>query len=269
MLLGGKMEFDADDIHEAVRNNSVEEVRTILNAAPELVDAQMCSLTPLHLAAVDNNNKAVAELLLAYGADVNARGNSGATPLDQALAWDQDDVAELLRQHGGKGVQDSLLRLGELFQAVFKGDAERTQALLTIYPEFVNASDNEGVTPLGRAATAGHKNIAERLLAKGAKVGVWDKAGLTPLHRAAMEGHESLVQMLVKAGSDVTDKDSLGATPLHWAAYGNHKGIAVFLLASGADVNAKEHKGRRPLRMALRKRHKEMAKLLREHGGRK
>ncbi|MDP6284648.1 MAG: hypothetical protein QF696_12585, partial [Acidimicrobiales bacterium] len=49
----------------------------------------------------------VVELLIAKGADVNARGFLGITPLDKAVGNTINDknnaeVAELLRKHGGK-----------------------------------------------------------------------------------------------------------------------------------------------------------------------
>ena len=50
--------------------------------------------TPLHSAAT----KKVAELLIAEGADVNVTNGSGATPLDYAAG----ETADLLRKHGGK-----------------------------------------------------------------------------------------------------------------------------------------------------------------------
>lgn len=56
--------------------------------------------TPLHLAAL-SGHKELAEILLAHGADVNARNNSGKTPLQ--FAKHRKDMAELLRQHGARG----------------------------------------------------------------------------------------------------------------------------------------------------------------------
>jgi len=52
----------------------------------------------------------IAELLIQYGADVNARAKSGETPLAVALGKpspgvskaDRDKVAQVLRSYGGK-----------------------------------------------------------------------------------------------------------------------------------------------------------------------
>jgi ankyrin repeat protein len=56
-------------------------------------------LTPLHEAAYGHTN--VVELLLANHAEVNARNKSGLTPLHYAVSCGYKDVAELLHQHGG------------------------------------------------------------------------------------------------------------------------------------------------------------------------
>ena len=51
--------------------------------------------------ASSSNVKAVVELLLDRGADVNARGDLGYTPLHQAAYWNEDPaVIELLLDHG-------------------------------------------------------------------------------------------------------------------------------------------------------------------------
>jgi len=55
--------------------------------------------TPLHLAAM-SGYKNLAEILLAHGADINARNNSGKTPLQ--LAKSRKDMADSLRRHGAR-----------------------------------------------------------------------------------------------------------------------------------------------------------------------
>ena len=61
--------------------------------------------TPLHLTAW-RGHKETAELLIAEGADVNAKIEAGKlkgqTPLDLAINFKQTEVADLLRNHGGK-----------------------------------------------------------------------------------------------------------------------------------------------------------------------
>jgi len=53
--------------------------------------------TPLHLAAM-SGYKELAEILLAHGADINARNSSGKTPLQ--LAKTRRAMVDFLRQHG-------------------------------------------------------------------------------------------------------------------------------------------------------------------------
>ena len=54
--------------------------------------------TPLHYAAT----KEIAELLIAKGADVNAKDDDGKTPLDRAIMHNHTETIDLLRKHGGK-----------------------------------------------------------------------------------------------------------------------------------------------------------------------
>ena len=51
-------------------------------------------------------NKEVAELLIAKGADVNAKDDGGGTPLDLAIKRNHTETADLLRKHGGKTAEE-------------------------------------------------------------------------------------------------------------------------------------------------------------------
>ena len=66
--------------------------------------------TPLHHAASSRSGRTeIVELLIAEGADVNAKTNNGTTPLDRATMpnspFDTTETANLLRKNGGKTVE--------------------------------------------------------------------------------------------------------------------------------------------------------------------
>jgi hypothetical protein len=54
--------------------------------------------TPLHSAAYWGE-KEIAELLIAKGADVNAKNDVGITPLDWAIHLNHSEIADLIRKH--------------------------------------------------------------------------------------------------------------------------------------------------------------------------
>jgi len=59
------------------------------------------SATPLHIAAAGGGAE-IAKALIDKGADVNRRAGNGGTPLDWAVQYKHDVVAELLKRCGGK-----------------------------------------------------------------------------------------------------------------------------------------------------------------------
>ena len=67
----------------------------------EYLETMQLGWTPLHLAA-EYAHKEIAELLIAKGADVNAKDEDGETPLDATYVFNKTETADLLRKHGGK-----------------------------------------------------------------------------------------------------------------------------------------------------------------------
>jgi uncharacterized protein len=59
------------------------------------------NITPLHVAA-EENQTAVAELLLERGAELEAVQGNGYTPLTAATYMRSTDVMRLLKRHGAK-----------------------------------------------------------------------------------------------------------------------------------------------------------------------
>ena len=77
-----------------------------------------------------------------------------------------------------------------------------------------------GWIPLHAAAEAGHAQVTDWLLSKGANVELCTDTDYNALHLAASGGHMEVCQKLVKAGSpldQITDAGLYGA-PLHYAA---------------------------------------------------
>ena len=63
----------------------------------------------------------------------------------------------------------------------------------------VDARTSEGAaTPLMRACTAGHANVALLLLGRRASPSLCDNDGETPLHKAAKEGRTEVVKLLLE-----------------------------------------------------------------------
>src|SRR6266496_59586 len=73
----------AGEIHEAVKNNDLVKVKSLIKDSSDLVFSKdEDGFTPLHLAAA-NGYKDIAELLLASKADIEAKDKSRSTPLHQ------------------------------------------------------------------------------------------------------------------------------------------------------------------------------------------
>jgi len=134
--------------------------------------------------------------------------------------------------------------------AAMGGDLVKVQALLKDNPDLVFSKDNKGMSPLHWAAQAGHKDVAELLLAKGADVNAMDNEGRMPLHLAGRQGRRDVTELLLANGADVNAKNNDGRTPLHLAASMGRQDIVILLLANKADVNAKTTDGQTPLHLA-------------------
>ncbi|MHC4119327.1 MAG: ankyrin repeat domain-containing protein [Planctomycetota bacterium] len=89
-------------IHNTAKEGNLGRVKSLLSENPELLNAKdEDGHAGLYFALDEDCDKDIVELLLAKGADVNAKVNAGFTALDLATAQGHKDVADLLRKHGG------------------------------------------------------------------------------------------------------------------------------------------------------------------------
>jgi len=184
-------------IHKAAGAGNIEAVKQHLAAGTAVNAKGESGSTPLFFAAT----KEIAELLIAKGADVNAKEEDGSTPLHQAAWESHKEIAELLIAEGA------------------------------------DVNSVNGGTPLDWAIIRNHTETADLLRKHGGKTGKELKAAgkptepvaeaakpepptaKTPLWKAAMFGEIEPAKQAIADGADVNAKGERGLTPLHFAVF--------------------------------------------------
>jgi ankyrin repeat protein len=95
----------AGPIHDAAIGGDLAGVQAELDKGADVNAKNESGVTPL-LWAAWKGHKDVVELLIAEGADVNAKNEDGETPLDFTKQTKQKAIADLLRKHGGKTTKE-------------------------------------------------------------------------------------------------------------------------------------------------------------------
>lgn len=120
--------------------------------------------------------------------------------------------------------------------AAGRGRADLVAALIGLGAD-VNATDDDGTTPLMCGAEAGSASSIELLLAAGAMVDAISFSGETALSVAVAEDNAVAVSLLVAAGSDPAEPLIDGRTMVHIAAQSNSLDALEALSAAGLDLN--------------------------------
>jgi ankyrin repeat protein len=149
--------------------------------------------------------------------------------------WEESAV-EAAAHVGRADIVEFLLSKGAMLDictAAMLGRKDAVETFLREDPSSAQAVGAHGIPVLYYPVIGGHREIAEVLVARGAKVNT-GMQGLTPLHGAVLMGRDDLV---------------------------------VWLIERGADVNARNHEGKTPLRVAVEKGRERVAQALRDRGG--
>jgi len=143
----------------------------------------------------------VTKMLLTMGADPNAAGTAGTTPLADAA---------------------------------LKGDLDGVRALLE-YGARPNAISEAGTQPIHDAALGDNAEVIRELAKHGADLDARTRdEAQTPLHIAAAMGKMKAVEALVALGADLKIKDSRGRTPIDAAERAGLSNVAAFLRSAAA-----------------------------------
>jgi ankyrin repeat protein len=285
----------------AADNASTELIQLLLKAGADPNSANPDNETALHLVARSGNVEA-AKLLLKAGAKVDARENFGQqTPLMWAVARRQPAMVELLVARGADINARSAIRD---YQRVATAESRSKQMdrggftplmyaarencrecaeILIRHNVDVNLPDPSGVSPLVIAMLNSNWDIAKRIVEAGADVNQWDMYGQAPLHVAigGMNGGGrgnpldadtpnkatglELVHMLIDRGANPNQQTYLrpargggnggrGTTPFMVAVSSGDIELVKLLLSKGANPKLATSEGQSVITMAVQAR---------------
>ena len=148
--------------------------------------------TPLHVAVMERRIDAI-RVLLAANAPLEAPDHHGKTP----LSW--GPFAYMPQE------KHIYQKLGQPHDTVYvdPGEAEGITLLLDAGAN-LEATDQEGNTPLHQAVMLGSLRGAETLLARGAKVNAKNRSGQTPLSLAKARQNTDMIQLLSRKPTRTT-----------------------------------------------------------------
>jgi Raf kinase inhibitor-like YbhB/YbcL family protein len=123
-----------------------------------------------------------------------------------------------------------------LDDVVVTGDVAQARTIIAGGAD-VNAKDQDGVTALMRAASAGRGDMVRLLIASGADVNAKTTGGVTAAMMASLGGYVSALEPLLAAKADPNVKDNQGRTALMAAASSSGRQAVDALLKVGANVS--------------------------------
>jgi ankyrin repeat protein len=240
-------------------------------------------------------------LLIEKGADLNARDEEGASPLDNAVWRGALDTIAILLAHGARlNESDTKTGATPINEAAYRGNASIVGYLLQFHPD-LRISDKRGYIPLDNAIRMGKEDCAlllleaepkelltpqflgktmeaaiqknesdlvRALLGKGADPNLGGPNGASPLEDASLQGHAAIAAMLLDGGALVNRLDPVSGTTALYAAASFGKGEVVKLLLNrGANPTLCGKNRTSPYQAAVENGFSEVATIIREHGG--
>lgn len=128
----------------------------------------------------------------------------------------------------------------------------------------IDIQDDEGFTPLNRAAKLSYFHLVKYYIELGADVNIPNNNKITPLHYGVEYNNVKIVNLLLEEGANIDARDSIQECPLHWAGWTGNYEVAKLLLKYGANPYTKNNTGVTPIDLTVRQEHKKLEKLFKK-----
>jgi ankyrin repeat protein/outer membrane protein assembly factor BamB len=248
-------------LYGAAANGDAQLVRSLIAGGADVNAPGSWGWTPLHVAAATGHEEIVS-LLIAGGADPDALDGQRNTPVQLAIGYGYRDIGGLLIQNGA-----DLRVANEAGETLLHTAAERDEADIAAFlidrGADVNATASDGGTPLHYASWSGSRNTVQVLIDRGADISAKANDGRTPFHLAR---DKEVVAVLIEKGADPNTSDNRGWTLLHLASQAGNTDVVELLVTTGADADARANNGLTPLHLAARSDHRDTAERLISNG---
>lgn len=219
-------------------------------------------LTALHFSALSACTEMTA-FLLQFGADPNARSNTGDTPLHlairrQLLGRKYDDIWET-GEYAVESLRDLITdheseEASDIYRSIDQVRIHIVETLLKSESIEVDIANSHGDYPQHvvdfRQDYA--SSVLCKLIEKGADSSRLNQARQTCLHLASKEGNLEVVCKLVDEGHDILSQDIAGLSPFHHALYGGHLDVLSYMsVTCNSELSnvwhSLDHLGKNPL----------------------
>lgn len=255
-LSGARDEEGMTALHWAAAKGRLAIARMLLARGAKVEAINGLGRTPLHLAAIKGHVD-VVNLLLENGAQVNALDQEKESPLGWALFYKERKTSEILRNRGGK--------IGKEVQEALVAAAAAAKPAPPVAGN--NAPENPDATAaMWQAIKAGKWPQAAAALAAGANWRTRDEHGNSPLALAVYQDQVDFARSILQQGADPLLRDKFGNTLLHYAGSRGHAQMALMLTQMKAEISATNDEGRTPLHLAVLFGHSEVVMQLLELG---
>jgi len=255
-------------LHLAAGNDDVAMVKDLVDAGAKIDLRGAEGKTPI-IYALEKNRIKSADLLLKKGADLNVADRRRKTALHYMAPLQL--ASGLISQVPSEGVNLNARDDTGMTPVLAAAAAARWNNvdLLASRGADVNIADSSGKTVLLMAAEKGNVNLLKSLVEKGGDVRKADGQGQTALHFLAGQRSKQAIQLipeLIGKGAQVNARTSAGASPVGIAIAGRNTAAFTALLDAGAEKDGLELNVQPLIVFAYEKRQDAMTKTLLEKG---
>ena len=189
------------------------------------------------------------------GAVLDIRDRHGNTPTAWAVRTAQMDMLQYLLQNSADAQLANLEHTAPIHFACMLHSEPTICAALLATGINVNAFDGDGNTPLMHACRVGNGHVIDTLLKGGADVTLKNNQGMTVLTQAITAGNCQIAEGLLQhplVASNVQDRT--GRCALHWAVTLSQTNTVKFLMVNNEDcVFLESDTGENPFQLAISK----------------